>query len=139
MIKFFVAGEPRAKQSFIVTGRGRGMTPIRVRIWQSEVGWEAMKEMRSCDYTSEDRLTGELAVRLIFQLGNARVVDLDNLSKAVLDGLNGICWEDDRQIVDLHLIKDYVPDNPGVWVEIEDADQGAFMDRSSESQERTTT
>ena len=34
--------------------------------------------------------------------------DLDNLVKAVLDGLNGIAWHDDAQIVELHISKKYV-------------------------------
>ena len=33
--------------------------------------------------------------------------DLDNLAKAVLDGLNGVVWRDDSQIVSLHVTKVY--------------------------------
>lgn len=102
-IEFFVPGEPRAKQSFRVSGRGRGFTPARVKAWQADVGWVAQQMMRA--KRMMDPLTGNLIVSLDFQLGNARRVDLDNLSKAVLDGLNGICWEDDRQVFALHLVK----------------------------------
>ncbi|MEG1247059.1 RusA family crossover junction endodeoxyribonuclease, partial [Gordonibacter sp.] len=31
--------------------------------------------------------------------------DADNIAKAVLDGLNGIAYEDDRQVVELHVRK----------------------------------
>ena len=33
--------------------------------------------------------------------------DLDNLTKSVLDALNGIAWYDDAQIVDLQVKKEY--------------------------------
>ncbi len=33
--------------------------------------------------------------------------DIDNIVKAVLDGINGIVYLDDKQVVDLHLTKVY--------------------------------
>lgn len=33
--------------------------------------------------------------------------DLDNMAKSVLDAMNGICYLDDGQIVDLHIHKKY--------------------------------
>lgn len=39
--------------------------------------------------------------------------DIDNLAKSVLDGLNGVVWHDDSQIVSLHLTKVYAR-NPGI-------------------------
>lgn len=38
--------------------------------------------------------------------------DLDNLTKAVLDSLNGIAWNDDAQIIDLKVIKKYSVGDP---------------------------
>lgn len=35
-------------------------------------------------------------------------MDVDNLAKAFLDGLNTIAWHDDRQVVLLHVKKIYV-------------------------------
>ena len=54
-----------------------------------------------------------------FRLGNNRRVDLDNLSKAVLDAMNGIVYKDDTEVIELHLKKMVVKDNPGVIVGIE--------------------
>lgn len=39
--------------------------------------------------------------------------DLDNLAKSVLDGLNGVVFVDDSQVVQLHCRKDYSAE-PGV-------------------------
>jgi len=41
--------------------------------------------------------------------------DLDNLAKAILDGCNGVVFEDDKQVVRLDLTKRYA-DRPGVAV-----------------------
>lgn len=41
--------------------------------------------------------------------------DLDNLAKSVLDGLNGVVYKDDSQLVSLHITKVYA-NNPGVDV-----------------------
>jgi len=102
MITFFVKGEPRAKQSFRIGANGRGFQTARVKSWQADIGWIAQQRMRALD---RKILTGALQVIMVFYMPNLRRIDIDNLSKGVLDGLNGICWQDDRQIVDLHLHK----------------------------------
>lgn len=45
--------------------------------------------------------------------------DIDNMVKAVLDGLNGKAFKDDRYICELHASK-YYSDEPRVEVTIED-------------------
>jgi Holliday junction resolvase RusA-like endonuclease len=103
LVTFFVKGEPRPKQSFRV-GRNGGYTHPRVKAWQNDVTCDAMQAMNKIERFQKPFET-DLAVILLFTLGDHRRVDLDNLSKAVLDGLNKVCYEDDRQIVDLHLRK----------------------------------
>ena len=103
-LEFFVPGLARAKQSFRYTGHGRGFTPARVKAWQSDVGWAAQQAIHRLP-CNPFPISGDVAVDLIFLLGNNRRIDADNLSKAVLDALNGIAWEDDRQVIDLHLHK----------------------------------
>ena len=48
--------------------------------------------------------------------------DIDNLAKAVLDALNGICWHDDSQISDLHITKN-LADTPRIDIEITEKNQ----------------
>nr|DAQ86101.1 MAG TPA: Endodeoxyribonuclease RusA [Caudoviricetes sp.] len=45
--------------------------------------------------------------------------DADNIAKAVLDGLNGVVYADDKQIVELKVIKAYA-EVPRVEVTIEE-------------------
>jgi len=116
MIAFFVEGEPRAKQSFRVSGRGGGFQPARIKAWQSDVGWAAQQAIRQIGML--DPLEGNLTVELTFILGDKRRIDLDNLSKAVQDGLNGITWLDDQQNIRLVLDKYVCRQHQGVLVKI---------------------
>lgn len=43
--------------------------------------------------------------------------DQDNVIKAIFDGLNGVAWKDDVQVVEIASSKRYSP-MPGVYVEI---------------------
>ena len=45
--------------------------------------------------------------------------DIDNLSKAILDGCNGVVFEDDKQLIYLEATKRYA-DRPGVAVRFEE-------------------
>jgi Holliday junction resolvase RusA-like endonuclease len=120
-IEFFVTGEPVPKQSFRAGGRNGGHTDPRVKAWQTSVGWEAQSakitEMVVCT-------KAPVVVSLDFYLGNRRIVDLDNLSKGVLDGLKGVLFVDDSQVVELHLRKFIDKQHPGVNVEIKPAKAG---------------
>jgi Holliday junction resolvase RusA-like endonuclease len=116
MITFFVEGEPRAKQSFRVSGRGGGFQPARIKAWQADVGWCAQLALRRLEMI--EPMTGNLSVELTFFLGNSRRIDLDNLSKAVQDGLNNIAWIDDQQNISLTLNKYVCRERQGVLVKI---------------------
>lgn len=53
--------------------------------------------------------------------------DLDNVIKGIFDALNGIAWDDDKQIVNVTSIKKY-SDKPQVVIEFEPMDK--FMQRA---------
>jgi Holliday junction resolvase RusA-like endonuclease len=116
-IVFFVDGEPRAKQSFRANRNGHGgFTPAYIKAWQSRVGWIAQQAIRKIGML--DPLEGNLTVELTFFLGDLRRIDLDNLSKAVQDGLNKVTWKDDQQNIDLILHKYVCRTRQGVLVKI---------------------
>jgi Holliday junction resolvase RusA-like endonuclease len=112
-LAFFVDGKPVPKQAFRSI-RGHVTRPVNVKAWQDVVGWTAQIAMRALGRI--DPLAGPLEVELHFALFNRRPMDLDNLSKAVLDGMNRVVWQDDRQIVDLHITKSIDAEHPGVQV-----------------------
>lgn len=62
-------------------------------------------------------LTGDISVRLDVYRG-AKRGDLDNKIKVVLDALQGICYADDKQIVEIHALRFDDKKNPRVEVQI---------------------
>jgi len=116
-ITFFVQGEPRAKQSFRA-GNGGGYQTELVKGWQSDCGYAALQAMRAIDIYEPYLKGTRLTVQMIFFLGNARKIDLDNLSKCVSDGLNGVLWTDDQDNVRLVLDKYICRTKQGVLVRV---------------------
>lgn len=57
-------------------------------------------------------------VRLTFYRQNAQRCDLDNLVKSCTDGMNGVCYRDDSQIVRIEAEKAIDRTHPRAVVEI---------------------
>ena len=110
---FFVSGLPVPKQSFRYSKRGN-YQPARLTDWQNSIAEVARI------HALDDVLSGKLHVALKFYLHDERRRDLDNLSKGVLDAINGILWEDDKQVVKLEIEKMVYPECPGVEIFIEE-------------------
>lgn len=95
MIKFTVPGRPVPKLRHRVRLYGgliQSYTPKQVREYEERVGWCAKA-------AGVQPLPGPVAVRVKVYLAKGRPVgDVDNYTKSILDGLNGIAWEDDQQI-----------------------------------------
>lgn len=79
------------------SGGPRRLTP-RARMIKDSIGWEARTQ-----YHGEPK-TGDLCVRIELHFKDKRRRDIDNI-KALLDALSGILWDDDSQIIELHLFK----------------------------------
>jgi Holliday junction resolvase RusA-like endonuclease len=69
-------------------------------------------------HTIETPVTGELRLRCRFYRKNAVTADTTNMLKVVEDGLNGLAWVDDRQLVDVRGTREIDRDNPRTEVEI---------------------
>ena len=95
-----IEGNPIPKQSFRYS-KVRHHQPQRLTDWQEAVGWAGSLN------SPLTPLDGEFSVIISFWRGDKRRVDLDNLSKAVLDALEGIYWKDDKQVTSLYLVKRY--------------------------------
>jgi len=112
MATMFVAGLPIPKARPRL-GRGRVYTPARTRDYQRAIWASAL--------AAGLRASREpISVSLVFHLPSPGRCDLDNLIKAVLDGLKGAAYHDDRQVVRLTAEKRRADraHPPGVHVQI---------------------
>ena len=116
---FNVSGIPIPKQSFRYTKSGVRYQTARVVNWQAIVSAEAALVMQS-----RDPITAPVSMTIDFYLPDHSRKDLDNLSKAILDSLNGIVYMDDCQVVDLELHKHFDSDEFGCTVTVKEAGNG---------------
>ena len=59
----------------------------------------------------------KLTVQLFF--GDKRIRDIDNYHKLSLDSFSGIVWNDDSQIMEMHITKAYDKENPRIELAVE--------------------
>ena len=120
LVEFFVNGHPVPKQSFRALRGGGGYIEKDVRAWQEKVRLKASTLMAGRTPSSQ-----WVEVELDFVLTHNRRVDLDNLSKGVLDALKKVVYVDDSQIVHLLLHK-HAGQAPGVYIlvsEVQDEEE----------------
>lgn len=86
-------GRPRVYQ-------GHAITPRRTVNAENRLYMEFRRK-----YPDATPLEGPVRVEAEFWMARRGKPDLDNLLKLVLDGLNGVAYRDDQQIVETHAIK----------------------------------
>ena len=117
-VEFFVPGPPVAKGRPRMTRAGHIYTPKKTH--------DAEALFRLYARTNLNRATGPLSMRVRFgmpipksyskkkrqaiqagEFHHDKKPDLDNLLKLVLDALNGVAYEDDKQVIDISACKFY--------------------------------
>lgn len=122
MISFTVPGQPVPKARARVTKGGHAFTPAKTKAYSDLVGV-------LCRVASSHTgpLDGPVALSVNFTLkAPAKMprdrslpttkLDIDNLIKAIMDGMNGIAWHDDAQVVSISATKAY--GEPGAYVSV---------------------
>ena len=131
-VKFCVLGEPRGKQrprASMINGHARVYTPkdtvnyenlVRYT-YQSDVGvkLEGAIEAKIIGYFPIPKSTSKKKAELMRtkQIPYTNKIDTDNLAKIILDSINNIAYDDDKQVYRLEVEKWY-SDNPRVEVEL---------------------
>jgi len=93
-IEFTVQGRP--VPAVRMTQRGKWIKPNAGRYLQykEQVGWTARPLFKA-------PLVGPVGIEVDAYIADKRPGDLDNIIKAIQDGLNGIAWLDDRQVIEI--------------------------------------
>ena len=111
MIKILVDGEPVPAARPRFSGGGRVYQPARNREYGEKVGWCAKSAMGG-----RAPLKGSLSARVKlyrrYGVTSRAYGDVDNHLKAILDGMSGIVFDDDAQIVSCSVEKHTDADNP---------------------------
>lgn len=107
---FFVDGNPvpKGRPRF---ARGRTYTPKSTEQWERLVATVALSH--KVKPTADN-----VELTLIFRLPTRRRLDIDNLCKGVMDGLNRVAWKDDAQVVKLVATKHCTEPPHGVEITI---------------------
>ncbi len=132
-IQFTVLGEPYGKgRPRFNRFTGTAHTPEKTESREALVGYEyrrqcgafrfpdtAMLDMRILAYYSVPKGDSKAtrAAKLEGFIRPTKKPDMDNVIKAIYDGLNGVVWKDDVQVVDAFVRKRY-GEVPGVHVRI---------------------
>lgn len=138
---FMVLGEPKGKGRPRFARRGNYVhtyTPDKTREYEDQV-LDSYLEL----YRGQPPLQGALSMGIVARFGmpkslskvkkralactaHVKAPDSDNLAKAVQDALNGVAYEDDKQISMLTVTKSYVAidEEPHISVFIEELSDG---------------
>ena len=111
LTEFFVAGWPYAKQSFRYRNNGHHFQKQNLADWEEKIGWTAKSNFWG------DPVTYSVRVYLHFFV-RRNTADIDNLVKAALDGLQGVIFKNDKQVMELHASKQITRQDLGVRIKI---------------------
>jgi len=131
---FSVPGEPVGKgrpRATTINGMARLYTPKKTASYEGLVAHAAQLAMRGAEpfqaavavevdmvCSVPKSYSGKQATRCLSgEVRPTKKPDIDNVLKAVFDGMNGVVWQDDVQAVEVKVSKRYGP-TPGVHVRV---------------------
>lgn len=135
-LQFVIDGPPHGKARPRITRSGHAYTPENTRKYEKLIrdiaslaaysqGWKITDEAVAVSICArfpipESWTKIKKQKALSGELHPVKKPDSDNITKAVLDAMNGIVYKDDVQVIDIRVIKQYCTtgQRPGVDVEI---------------------
>lgn len=126
MIEFEIQGEPKGKERPRFTKSGHTYTPKTTRSYERLISSTAQSEAIKLGYIKpapdsalrieisalmpiRDSWTRKKKIKaLLGEISPTSKPDLDNIAKTICDALNGILYDDDKQITEMVLKKTFV-------------------------------
>ena len=97
---FDIPGKPQPKQRARKGANGRWYTPEATQKYETMVGMRA-RVARPLKW----RMNARYTVTIHVFAPDKRRRDLDNVAKSILDGCNGVLWDDDAQVDGLTVLR----------------------------------
>jgi len=91
MIRIIIPGRPVPKQRPRFGRGGHVYTPSKTKQYEELVGWYA----KQC---IPEPISENIALHIRVYVKNNVFPDIDNIAKSIMDGLNGIAYNDDKQV-----------------------------------------
>lgn len=130
---FTIAGDPVGKERPRISKHGGMYTPKKTRDYEKLVAKSYMAEYRDVEPFDKD-VPLDVTIIAYFEIPKSDTkikkekkrngemlpvikCDIDNICKIILDGVQGVAFYDDKQVVDISAIKRYA-DDPRVEVTI---------------------
>lgn len=121
MVKIVIPGTPQGKARPRFTRAGHAYTPSATRAYEARIaiiGRHAMAGHIILSGPVRISIVAAFPVPASFSHKRrlaclqgaerpAKKPDMDNIIKALCDGLNGVCWKDDAQVVEVKAVKSY--------------------------------
>ena len=115
-MRIILTGNPISTQTcYKYTCRGRhvaGYMAKRCKTLKTDYKYQIMSQYKG------EPLKTPVRVKMSLLMGTKRRSDIDNFNKLVFDALSGIVYEDDSQIIELHITKGYDKENPRIELEL---------------------
>jgi len=90
---------PKGRPRFV---RGHVITPPETKAHESKIGWLSRAAAAVLGWLLPPKIVAYAVTMRLYRAYRFKGGDIDNLSKTVLDGLNGIAYADDARVVELH-------------------------------------
>lgn len=101
-MKIIVQGRPVPAVRMTQRSKYKSKQAQRYLNYKAVVGWEA-----KAAGAKPSKMPFEVTIKVYIDIKKPSM-DVDNLAKSFLDGLNKVAWEDDRQVMKLQISKHYV-------------------------------
>lgn len=92
--------------------RGKMLLTKDYRSTKEAMQWEVRSQYKG------QPLTGDISMNILFYYGDNRKRDIDAYIKILLDAMSKIVYEDDCQIVEMHIYKEKDLENPRTEIQV---------------------
>ena len=107
LVRFTIPGKPQGKERPRLSKGGLVYTPRATKRYERAMAWAALGA-RPLSWA----LTGHFRVEVVCYFPDNRRRDGDNVLKAVLDGMQGVLYDDDSQVTFALVIKNVDRERP---------------------------